>query len=324
MKKYGGSIALFVLLVAACAPGQSWNEFRLVPATVDENPLLPSVTIHVAGYDRKVHFLTFGNPSLPPLFILHGSLSDMRPYLPLTVLSNEYYCVMWDLRGNGLSERVGKSELSYASMVEEIKAMKELFAPTNQIAIMGHSWSAVFVAMYVGKYHADVSQAILMEPIGLQSDPMNDMESVLNLATSAYLDMSYSSDILSPSTHELLDFKMLAMIKSAVRNFFVDKNNLPPWPVWRVGGLALIVWETECLSGGKFSYDFTSGLDTFPGSVLLIGSDHSPIGYDFQLKYNKTFFSNANVLVIPNSGHRIVTENFQALYEGLTNFLIEF
>jgi len=295
-----------------------------VPPTVAEDPSLPSVTIHVSGNDRKVHFLTFGNPLLPPLFILHGSLSDMRPYLPLAVLSNKYYCVMWDMRGNGLSERVGKSELTYASMVEEIKAMKNIFSPTNKITLLGHSWSAVFTALYIGKYPADVEQAVLLESIGLQSDSMNSMESILNLATSAYLEMAYSTDILSPSTHELLDFKMLAMLKSAVRNFFVDKNNLPPWPVWRVGGLALIVWESECISDGKYLYDFSHGLMSYPGSVLLVGSDHSPIGYDFQNKYNKNLFSNATVLMISNSGHRIITENFQALYDGLTNFLNEF
>ena len=71
---------------------------------------------------------------------MHGSLSDMRAYLPLSELQDAYYVIMWDQRGNGLSERVTEEELSYDAMVEEIEAVRTaggLFADTEDLVGLG-------------------------------------------------------------------------------------------------------------------------------------------------------------------------------------------
>jgi proline iminopeptidase len=309
-------------LLAACerpfAPG------TLVPATVTDDPNLPQTTITVRGRERRVHYRTFGDKDRPALFILHGSLSDMRAYLPLRVLADTYYVVFWDLRGNGLSERVTADELSFDAMAVGIKAMKEKFSPDKRVTLMGHSWSAVFVAKYIGTHPDDVKQAVLMEPPGLTSTAMEKAGSALNLGTEAYLDMTYSSEILTPQDHERLDYKMLGMLKSSVRNFHCDPDNPPPWPVWRVGGYALIVWENAVIKDGQWDYDFSGGLDTFPRKVLFVGTSCSPIGYDFQEKHNAPYFKNFGVLKIEKCGHRIVTERFDALVAGLKEYLAEY
>ena len=293
----------------------------LVPLTVDQNTKLTSLSIHVAGHQRLIHYKTFGDSSNPALFILHGSLSDMRAYLPLNEFQDKYFVVMWDQRGNGLSERVTEGELSYSAMVEEIQAVKNHFSPDRPITIMGHSWSAVFVAMYLGKHPAEVEQAILMEPLGLKAEFMENVDIPLNLTTEGYLDMMYSSKYMTPKDHETLDYQMLAVLRSGVRDYFCDIDNLPPWPVWRVGGYALIVWEKNLLKNNKPDYDFTYGLKLLPQEVLLVGSSCSPIGYEFQQKYHQPLFQHAQVLRIENSGHRIVTEQYEALVEGLREFL---
>jgi len=294
---------------------------RLVPQTVDQSPQLPSILIEVAGYKRLIHCRTFGDSSNPVLFIMPGSLSDMRAYLPLQELKDQYFVVMWDQRGNGLSERVTEAELSYEAMVEEIQAVKKHFSPSRPITLMGHSWSAVFAANYLGKHPSNVSQAILIEPFGLNSDIMKQVDIPINLATEGYLDMMYASDYLTPKDHETLDYQMLAVLQSGVRDYFCDTNHLPPWPVWRVGGYALIAWEKHLLKGNTYNFDFTSGLMDFPGEVLLVGSSCSPVGYQFQQKYHQSLFQNARVLKIENSGHRIITEQYEALIGGLHEFL---
>lgn len=322
MKKH-----LLTLLIPALFSGcllDPAEEGALVPPTVDENPALPSVAIEVAGHRRLIHFRTFGDPSSPPLFILHGSLSDMRAYLPLQELQDRYYVVMWDQRGNGLSERVSEKELSYEAMVEEIQAVKNHFCPDRRITIMGHSWSAVFAAMYLGKHADAVEEAVLMEPFGLQSAFMKNVDIPLNLTSKGYLEMMYSSKYLTPKDHEILDYRMLAMLRSGVRDYFCDSNNLPPWPVWRVGGYALIVWEKHLLHGTQYDYDFIAGLSSFPRRVLLIGSSCSPIGYEFQTTYHAPLFQHTQVLEITDSGHRIVTEQYEQLIAGLRNFLSKY
>lgn len=293
----------------------------LVPQTADHDPNLPSIVITVAGKKRVIHTRTFGDSSLPVLLIVHGSLSDMRSYLVLRVFSDRYHVVFWDMRGNGLSERVTEEELSYANMVDEFHAIKEHFSPDSQTSIISHSWSAVFCAMYIQKYPDDIRQAVLMEPIGLKDEFMKNVGQALNLTTSGYLEMSWASDMMTSREHETLDYRMLAMLSSGVRNFSCDPDNLPPWPVWRVGGLALIVWERSALKGTSYSYDWTGNASRFTGEVLFVGSSCSPIGYKFQEKYNKNVFQNARVLRIEDSGHRLVTEQPDTLIAGLRGFL---
>lgn len=91
----------------------------LVPPTSDEDLQLPQITINVAGQESSIHLQTFGDPLSPPLFILHGGPgADFRLLLPLKKLTDNYYVVMWDSRGAGLSERVTKDELTIDSFDE--------------------------------------------------------------------------------------------------------------------------------------------------------------------------------------------------------------
>lgn len=316
-------ILVFPVLLQSCLKDTA-DIGKLVPPTVDQNPKLSSLAIEVSGHTRLIHYETFGDSANPALFIMHGSLSDMRAYLPMQELKDKYFVVLWDQRGNGLSERVTEPELRYDAMVEEIQAVKSQFSPERQITLMGHSWSAVFAAMYLGKHPQDIKQAILMEPFGLKSEFMEQVDIPLNLTAKGYLDMMYSSKYMTPKDHETLDYQMLAVLCSGVRDYFCDMDHLPPWPVWRVGGYALIVWEKHLLNGTKYDYDFTTGLSAFTGEVLLVGSSCSPIGYEFQQKYHQQLFQQAQVLRIENSGHRIITEQYETLIDGLRNFLTEY
>jgi len=321
MKKYIIGIILFATLVS-CEKTDDFN--ALVPATVSENPNLPSVSIHVAGHDRLVHYETFGDPENPAFFILHGSVSDMRAYLPLKLFTDQYYVVFWDMRGNGLSERCTRDELAINEMVNEIEAMKKIFSPDRPITIMGHSWSAFFTARYLARYPDHVTQAILIEPNGLKDEFMKDVGMALNLFTEGFMDMMYTTKYLTPKDHETLDYQALAMLNSGVRNFYCDENNRPDWPVWRVGAYALMVWESSILTNGKYKFDYTEGLDQFPNKVLIVGTSCSPIGYEFQEKYHQSLFSDAEVLRIEHSGHRLLTEQFDELVIGLKQYLSEY
>ncbi|MFT3752144.1 MAG: alpha/beta hydrolase [Paludibacter sp.] len=315
-------LLLFIAGLAACRTLNEPN--ALVPATVDQDTTLPSVSITVAGTSRRVHIATFGDATNPVLFVIHGSASDMRPYLPLQVLSDKYYVVFWDMRGNGLSERCTKEELRIDNMAEEIHAMKQVFSPDKQVNIISHSWSAFFVARYMALYPEEVNQSVLIEPNGLKDIFMKDVGQALNLFTGEYMDMMYSYNYLSPQSHEELDFQALPMLTSGVRNFFCDPDHRPQWPVWRLGAYALIVWESSISKNGAYSFDYTTGLNQFPRKVLLVGSECSPIGYEFQKKFHQPLFRQADLLYIPNSGHRILTEQFDTLVQGIKSYFTEY
>jgi pimeloyl-ACP methyl ester carboxylesterase len=254
-----------------------------------------------------------------------GSLSDIRAYLPFRAFADKYRVVLWDLRGNGLSERVSAEELGFDAMVEEMHAVKQAFSPAVPVTLVGHSWSAAFAAMYAAKYPADTEQLVLMEPPGLKSEYMAAARQILRLTSVEYCDMNAFQESLAPTDHERLDFAMLAMLDSGVRDFFVDVTHRPEWPVWRVGGLALIVWERALVNpSGAWEYDLTADMEDYPNPVLLVGSSHSPIGYAFQEKYAKPLFRDATVLRVEDSGHRMITEQWASLEASLRANLLRY
>jgi proline iminopeptidase len=297
----------------------------LVPPTVVDDPGLPRREITVLGKKRLVHWRTSGNPTNPVLFVMPGSLSDVFCYRPFEQFSDTYYVVLWDQRGQGLSQRVDRGELGYDAMVEEIKAMKDALSPAKPISLLGHSWSAIFALLYAGKYPDDVTRLILMEPFGFTSEIMSKADAgVLNLFTPGYLDMAWFSGMAPLDSHDALDFRMRGMLTSGVRPFFKDPDHFPEWPVRRVGGLALLAWESALLEGAQWRFDFSPSAASVTARVLLVGSQYSYIGYDFQRTWNAPLFSKAasvETLLVPDSGHRMITENWNALKAGVGTFL---
>ena len=314
------TVVVSVLLASACLDPAAPN--ALVPATVIDDPLLPAAAITVAGRERWVHVREYGDPEAPPLFVIHGSASDMRAYLPLTYLADRYHVVLWDLRGNGLSQRVGREELAFTHMVEEIDAMRRLYAGDQPVTLIGHSWSAAFVTMYLGRYPERVRQAVLIEPPGLTGAYQREVGLALSLFSPGYLQLLWGNDGLFPSDHARLDYKLLGMLESGVRDFFCDPSRRPPQPVWRAGGVALMTWEAAILRGGRIrDYDFTVGLERFEPEVLLIGTECSPIGTDFQARTNVEAFNRVRLVDIEDSGHRLISEQFTSLRAALDDYL---
>lgn len=327
----GAMIAVVLAASMGCEHGNLLHDTRsLVPQTVVENPQLPSIEIEVFGESARIHYRAYGfDPQSnvsdePVVFLLHGSLSDMRGYLGLAAdLAESRRVFMWDMRGNGLSERVPAEQLDYPWMAEEIEAVRRLVAPNAPIILLGYSWSGTFATLYAAMYPENIEALILLEPPGLTGEYQSQVGSALNLFGPGYLGMTYLSEIVSPTDHARVDFRGLAILEAGVRDFFVDSENRPTMPVWRVGGLAVAVWESKVLDGFAYSYDFTIGLESFDGPVLLLGTDYSPIGFDFQSTTNATEFVDARVVLIENAGHRMIVEQPQAILEAVTDFLQE-
>ena len=294
----------------------------LVPATVVEDPDLPQIQIMVAGHPRSVHVETFGDPSNPKLFILHGSVGDYRAFLPYQVLSDKYFVVMWDQRGTGLSERITKGEITYQSMVEEIEAMKLAFAPDEKINLFGHSFGAMYSVFYCAQRPDEVDQLILAEPGGLTGKIMQialDAGFKLSFLDEQMTQQYWQNDLLSAKSHEELDYKTMMLLEGNTNQFFCDTRNKPYWPVWRAGGFLEI--NRVRYEKKKPVYDFTSGLENFPNKVLILGSSCSFLGYDFQRTYHQDLFVDAEVVQIQDCGHRLTLEKFDEVLNELYTYL---
>lgn len=322
----------FIAIVLGCSvfACQKINETgALVPPTVDQDSGLPHVTITVAGKERMIHVRTFGNSSNPPLFLLHGSYTDTRPYRNVCeALSDSYYVVIWDQRGCGLSERITEEEFTLETAVEEINAMKEIYAPNQKITLIGQSWGGGLATLYTSRFPENIKQLLLIEPMPLTGDDMQELFSTIvhfNYTNSTWNNMAEHGQTISPKEHEQIDYQAMMILRSTMTSgYYCDGEHPPAWPVHRVGGFMEYVRNKRLGNPVKgFDYDFTNGLENYTDTVMILGGSCSSLGYSMQNTYSRPHFQHAKVVEIQNAGHRMTAEKFDTVMSVIDSFLHE-
>lgn len=316
---------LFLLLILSACQKEIDDLNILVPATVVDDSNLPQIQITVSGHSRGIHIETFGNPTNPKLFILHGSVGDYRAWLSYQILSDKYYVVMWDQRGTGLSERITKSETDYEYMIDEIDAIKAIYSPNEKINILSHSFGAMYSTYYCGQRPQNVNQVVLIEPGGLTGDLMQialDEGFKLNFFDEQLTQQYWQNELLSAKGHKELDYKTMMLLHGNANQYYCDNDNKPDWPIWRVGGFVEI--NRVPLENNKPVFDFTIGLENFTNKVLILGSACSSLGYEYQVNYHKKLFVDVEIIKIEDCGHRLSLEKFDEVVNLLYNYLDEY
>lgn len=320
-------LCVFSLLWTSCQTTEDLG--RLVPPTVDQDPALPQITVEVAGQRRALHLRTFGDPARPPLFVLHGTYDDIRSYLPLCrSLSEKYFVVIWSQRGCGLSERITEEEFTFDSIVEEIRQVKQRFAPDRPITLFGHSWGGALASLYVSRYPQQVNQLILGEPMFLRGQDMQQVFTQLidfSYGNAGWNEFGEMNRFLSSGDHDQLDYKAAMMLRSNMVLYFCDRDNSPAYAFWRVGGYIEFVRNKRLGNPQQgFPYDFSVGLEKFTRPVLIIGTTCSSLGFDNQTKLTQPLFPDATVVKIENAGHRYLVEKPAESLAIFRNYLTEF
>lgn len=293
----------------------------LVPATVAEDPSLPSATVVVGGVERRLHLREEGDPERPTLLVLPGAACDMRAYLPLEALADDWHVVFFDLRGNGLSERVPAEELRFDGIPEEIEAVRAWLDGSRPVVLLGHSWSAAMAVMAAARSPDTIAGLVLVEPPALRPEDQAEVPLDIDVLSEEYLDLAWAAAQNGPTDHAWLDYKTLGILPRGVESFLCDPDDPPTWPVWRPGGLALVTWQREVLDGTHFRYDFAAGIDAWTGPTLFVATECSTLGRDFQEAVNLPLFPQAELLYVEDSGHRVPQEQPEALVAGLRAWL---
>jgi proline iminopeptidase len=152
---------LTFMIITGCElmdPDESGN---LVPETVVEDPTLPSIEVN----GTLLHCETYGDTSNPVIIFLHGGPGgDYRGLRRLSVLSDEYFCVFFDQRGTGLSERLDADEIDLDTYVEDLDAIIDMFADTSKVILIGHSWGGQYATVYISAHSERVSAAVISDP----------------------------------------------------------------------------------------------------------------------------------------------------------------
>lgn len=290
-----------------------------VPATVEDDPTLPSVTIDGITF----HAETFGDPSNPVVVVVHGGPGGEYGYLlNLHELEDDYYVVFYDQRGAGLSPRVPAEELTLQSSVEDLQRIVSHYGQGEPVRIIGHSWGAMLAAAYVGQYPDNVVQVVLAEPGAMDNAGLSRFhkrqEASLRSADYywALVPAIFESIRLDvPDAAAQMDYvygKMTAnFVNTAASGYRCEDETIVavppdvPVPPSRFGTTAY-----QALFG--MDADLSPIVDNaanYTGDVLFIASEcNSFIGVDFQREQMK-HFPQAELVVIPEAGHEMFSEN---------------
>lgn len=294
---------VFSCFVMGCSLASPDDPGALVPPTADEDPALPQVSVEVAGHRRALHLETYGDPSHPALLAFHGGGgNDYRAMLPLRALADEYFVVLWDARGSGLSERVTRGEISQESYVEEVAGVKALFSPEAPIVLAGYSWGGLHASLFTVHHPEDIAALVLIEPAPLSSEANDAMEPHNSgLGESFVNELLWQVDFLSPSDHVELDRKAYAAAQEAIRDYWCDPEHPGEYPMWR-HGIFTDITATERVQNDA-TFDALGALSSYGGPVLVVGSSCGPLDTEFQRRHTLPLFASPEFAELDGVSH---------------------
>ena len=296
--------ALVTVTFISCDILEPSDPGLLVPLTVDEDPLLPAISVN----GTQLHSEAFGNPDDPMIVVLHGGPGgDYRSMLNCSKFSTDgYRVVFYDQRGSGLSRRHNKEIYTLQVFIDDLDAVIRYYRrkPDQKVILMGESWGAMLATAYVNEYPNAASGLVLIEPGGFT---WHDAEAYIKRSRDLQIfgetsnDYLYLDQILTGDDHVKLDYK--AALQSAAD--FAEGNlvgNAGPYPIWRKGAV--------CTSAAvdyarAHPFDFTTNLKQYTTTVLFVYSElNKAYGKDYAQSVSSAY-PNVEFVEITGTGHEV-------------------
>lgn len=284
-----------------------------VPRTTAFDPTLPSIRVN--GY--LFHAETFGDPASPPLIVIRGGPGgDYHSLLSLAMLSDEYHVLFYDQRGSGLSPREDYSDPSIEAFLRDLDSLVDLHGMGRKMRLIGHSWGGILATAYLARHPDKVSHAVIAEPGILHPESAKAMVVKLRDYLTFWKKISVLPILLrypfvfSEDGHERMDYIATKMMGSSEGPpYQCEGEKLPSGFVCR-GGYAIMKATVIPLidNPALFRDDYTDGLHKYLGKILLLSSECSFIGYEFQERYHRPRFPrDTQHVMIDGTGHNMLT-----------------
>ncbi|QWG22268.1 alpha/beta hydrolase [Bradyrhizobium sediminis] len=113
----------------------------------------------------RLHYTDWGNPSAPPLILVHGGLDQSRSWDHLArALRTRFHVIAPDLRGHGDSEWATGSSYSLADHVYDLRCLVKSEG-LEKFAIVGHSMGGMVSLAYAGAFPEQVSRLVVLDGV---------------------------------------------------------------------------------------------------------------------------------------------------------------
>jgi len=299
----------------------------VVPKTVDKNPSLP--TIELDGY--AFHAETFGDKNNPVAIVLHGGPGADSLYLreASSLLSNDFYVVLYDQRGTGLSPRVPTKDITVDRFISDLNMFANKFSPDRPVRLVGHSWGAMLASAYTSQHPERVSHMVLAEPQFLNGTTIHSMQRgwpgwrVVFGVSGAWINkwrVLTASDPFARDDYYLSKLLLLAQMPGELCD-----GRLPELTANRFGYPVFQATIGRMMEDDEFaeSLSFVDGIENYDGKTLLLtGSCNTLFGAEYQ-RQHQSFYRNAKIATIENAGHFMFNDQPEESIHLVTEFLQE-
>ena len=128
---------------------------------------MPGPTSHTFFSQRlRLHYVDWGNPSKPPLVMLHGGRDHCRAWdWAATALRDDWHILAPDLRGHGDSAWSTDGSYAIAGYIYDLAQLvhQQRLAP---VTIIAHSLGGQIALRYAGLYPDTVARLAAIEGLG--------------------------------------------------------------------------------------------------------------------------------------------------------------
>lgn len=231
-------------------------------------------------------------------------------------MSDEYCVVFYDQRGTGLSPRENAEEHSIDLFLEYLDGIVDAFCGSGQVRLIGHSWGGMLATAYIARHADKVSHAVIAEPGILNLTSAGVFFKSLEESWSFWTMLKASPYFVASlfvareDGHEPKDYVMTGILGlGRGKPYQCEGERLPPGSFTRAGYASFAALMMPYMKHPEqFTYDLAAGARNYPGQVLLLSSECSLIGYDYQETYHRKLFpASARHVRVPKTGHNMIT-----------------
>lgn len=273
--------------------------------------------------DVPLYWARYGNPSNPPILVLHGGPGAHHDYLlpQLLELTDRNELVFYDQRGGGQSKTDDRTPVTWQTHVADLDRVIGELGLENP-TITGYSWGGLLAMLYAieaaaGRVAHQPQRLVLIDPAPVNREYRRQFEEEFSrrqqsAAVAALREQLAQSGLRErdPDAYRQRNFEL------SVAGYFADPSAAHDLTPFRVTGrVQQSVWE----SLGDFDLLRPSELPTVSIPTLILHGNQDPIPLESSRAAAAAM--HAQFVPIENSGHVPYVEQPEALFAPIRLFL---
>lgn len=258
--------------------------------------------------DKDIFYRTVGEGA--PLLVMNGIMMSTRSWIPFEQhFSQNNQLILLDLLDQGESEKMD-CEFTQEIQVDVVLALLEELE-LDKVSILGTSYGGEVALQFAAKYPDKVNRMVLANTVAKTNAWLKEIGEAWNFAAQipgAYYCTTIPT-IYSPKYYdrkkEWMDQRKQLLTQTAFANEAFLNSMIR-------------------LTNSANSHDVTEELPTIDVPTLIIGCDKDHITPIEEQKYLKDHMPNAQLVILPETGHAAFYERpylFTALVLGFINLL---